>query len=454
MKRIITYVFALSCLSVSGQNVTIPDSAFKNALVADTTINTNGDTEIQVSEATGFNGFINLYNLGISDLTGIEAFTAITGIMVSQNQLSSVDFSNNTALQTLLINSNLLTSLDLSQNTALVHLQCGGNALTSLDLSQNSLLQHLECWENNLTSLDVSNLTVLSYLTVNGNQLTALNVSSNSALTELRCGQNSITTVDISSNQNLWYLECSYMQPALTSLDVSNNPGLTQLWCNNNAITSLDLSANAALTKLSCSTNQLTSIDISGMPNLLECYCYQNQISAFTMGNNAQLTHFVVGTNQIQSLDLSGCPNLVWCMAGGNALTSFNIANGNNAGISIFDATVNPNLVCIKVDDAAWSNTNWQNFKDATATFDANCFVGIEADNGFMSSVDIYPNPAGNELTLTMKQAVPFSIYSMRGILVAEAPANLTQILDVSSLSSGIYVIRFANGSTSKFTKN
>ena len=39
-----------------GQNVNIPDTNFKAFLVGDTAINTNGDTEIQVSEANIFSG--------------------------------------------------------------------------------------------------------------------------------------------------------------------------------------------------------------------------------------------------------------------------------------------------------------------------------------------------------------------------------------------------------------
>lgn len=40
------------------QDVTIPDSIFKSSLVSNTLINTNFDTEIQVSEALAFTGGI------------------------------------------------------------------------------------------------------------------------------------------------------------------------------------------------------------------------------------------------------------------------------------------------------------------------------------------------------------------------------------------------------------
>ena len=47
------------------QNVTIPDANFKAALVANASINTNMDTEIQISEAAAFTGGINVSNSGI-----------------------------------------------------------------------------------------------------------------------------------------------------------------------------------------------------------------------------------------------------------------------------------------------------------------------------------------------------------------------------------------------------
>ena len=107
--------------------VTIPDTNFKAYLVGNTAINTNGDKEIQVSEAAAFNGNIYCPSLNIADLTGIEAFTALTGIQCNDNQLTSLNVSQNTALLSLYCKNNQLTSLDVSQNTALNFLECDGN---------------------------------------------------------------------------------------------------------------------------------------------------------------------------------------------------------------------------------------------------------------------------------------------------------------------------------------
>ena len=77
MKKLLLILIALPMIGF-GQNVYIPDFGFKSSLLGEPLINTNGDTEIQVSEATAFSGGINLGQMGIFDLTGIEAFTALT----------------------------------------------------------------------------------------------------------------------------------------------------------------------------------------------------------------------------------------------------------------------------------------------------------------------------------------------------------------------------------------
>lgn len=50
-KKLLGIALLFSTLSVFGQDVNIPDAIFKAALVADLNINTNSDTEIQMSEA-------------------------------------------------------------------------------------------------------------------------------------------------------------------------------------------------------------------------------------------------------------------------------------------------------------------------------------------------------------------------------------------------------------------
>ena len=169
------------------QIVNIPDAIFKSYLVNNTAINTNGDKEIQVSEASAFKGEIDCSELNISNLTGIEAFTALTSLICGFNQLTSLDVSKNTSLTNLYCEMNQLTSLDVSKNTALTTLWCSLNQLTSLDVSKNTALTTLGYYNNQLKSLDLSKNTALTSLYCGGNQITSLDLSKNTALTHLDC---------------------------------------------------------------------------------------------------------------------------------------------------------------------------------------------------------------------------------------------------------------------------
>ena len=71
MKKLLLILLCLPMIGF-GQNVNIPDANFKAYLVGDNTINTNQDSEIQVSEAAAFTGLIYCPNQNISDLTGNE----------------------------------------------------------------------------------------------------------------------------------------------------------------------------------------------------------------------------------------------------------------------------------------------------------------------------------------------------------------------------------------------
>ena len=159
-------------------------------------------------------------------------------------------------------------------------------------------------------------------LTASINTVTNLNVNF----------QNISDLTGIADFTALTYLDCYYNQ--LTSLDVSNNTALTYLYCSQNQLTNLDVSNNTALVILNCKHNNLTSLDVSGAPALTQLDC------------------------------------------AGNSLASLDVRNGWNTNIPAtdFDATNNPNLYCIDVDDAVWSAANWT-YIDTASSFSNNCVI-------------------------------------------------------------------------------
>ena len=244
-------------------------------------------TSIDVSGSSSANG-------GITNLKGVEYFTALTTLKCAYNLLTSLDVSQNTALTRLECNSNQLTSLDVSQNAVLTTLACDENQLPSLDVSQNPALTELRCSYNLLSSLEVSQNTTLTELGCDRNQLSSLDLSQNTALTKLYCSDNQLTSLDLSQNTALTTLSCGDNQ--LWDLDFSHNTALTELDCWGNQLTSLDLSQNTALTSLGCVSNQLTSLDLSQNTELSALECYGNLLMNLDLSNCTKLTYSLVSS--------------------------------------------------------------------------------------------------------------------------------------------------------------
>jgi len=170
------------------QIVNIPDANFKQSLI-DLGIDLNSDGQIQVSEAQ-IRTSLKLSSKLILSLSGIEAFINLTSLDCSDNQLTILDISKNTALTFLDCFNNKLTTIDVSKNTALTALSCTGNQLTTIDVSKNSALKILSCSSNKLSTIEISKNTALTFLDCSSNQLTTIDVSKNTALTKLKCQYN------------------------------------------------------------------------------------------------------------------------------------------------------------------------------------------------------------------------------------------------------------------------
>ncbi|WP_299007458.1 choice-of-anchor D domain-containing protein [uncultured Tenacibaculum sp.] len=206
--------------ATTGNVVSIPDANFKAALVGNSSINTNGDTEIQVSEAQAFTGEIRVDGLSISDVTGLEAFENISRFNAMNNALTSIDLSQNTAITRLVLRQNNLTALDLSANTALETILIDQNSISSIDLSNHSSLAILDCRDNNISTLLLPTTNSMNHLYLEENQISTLDVSMYPELRTLYVYNNNLTSVDISNNSKLYVLDVRSNN--LTSLNVAN----------------------------------------------------------------------------------------------------------------------------------------------------------------------------------------------------------------------------------------
>ncbi len=401
-KTILLFTVLITAFSIKAhaQNVNIPDSNFKNFLLSKTEINTNEDMEIQVTEANSFSGKINCNNKSITDLTGIEEFINLTKSECYYNNISNLNFAANTNLRyincsysyvnslilpegtnltALYCHNNLITNLDISTSINLDSLNCRENDLESINLSTNTHLSDFSCEYNEINNLDVSNNLELVHLYVNGNNLSSLDISNNTLLIDLGCYSNELTNIDLSNNINLETLSLNFNN--LTNLDVSNNLGLRYLRCKENNLSNLDLTLNTELVILSCQSNNLTCLNIKN-------------------GNNTEFDSFV----------------------------------------GYFNATDNPNLTCIEVDDVLWSEVNMENI-DTTASFSEDCPDCTNAISPINEDVNIniYPNPTNGQVIILGEDFEEVKIFNLCGILIQETKSKE---IDLSKQPKGIYFFK------------
>jgi len=374
-KGLLTLIISATIGIVHAQNVNIPDAIFKAVLVGNTAINTNGDTEIQVSEAAAFGGTIFCASLGISDLTGIEAFTALTVLNCSSNLITSLDVSQNTALISLNCSGDgyvqgQITSLDVSLNTALTEFYCFENQLDSLNISQNSALTTLWCYENQLDSLNVSQNPALTTLWCSNNQLTSLNLNQNTSLGDLNCAFNQLTYLDVANGNNTnmsnFYANNN---PNLFCIDVDDVAWSTNNWTNIGAQTYFSTNCQAPPTTYVPDNNFEAYLEINGMGNgipyddsvftsvidtltyldlsmgagsatgifdltgiedftaLMYLNCSYNGINNPDLSNNLLLEDLIIGYNNMYTLDISANTELKLLECGGSFLDSLDVSN-------------------------------------------------------------------------------------------------------------------------------
>lgn len=433
MKKSLTIFFILTCFCITAQTY-VPDDNFEQALIDlgyDSaplddyvpTANINSITTLDV-------GFKN-----ISNLTGIEDFVALEVFGCYFNNLTDLNLSANTALKVLSCSYNNLTSLNLSDNAALTQLTCNNNNLTSLDVNSNLQLTALLCYDNNIISLDLSTNVLLNDLRCSNNNLELLNVKNgnNTSFSVFNAeGNSNLTCINVDnktySNTN-WtekdatarYSEYCYDSTYVpddifeqTLINLGYDSGALDDYVptiNIKNVTALDLNSKGisdltgiedfiALKELNCSNNILTALDLSKNTLLSDLECSLNQIESLDVSNNKRLKLFSCRNNMISSLNLRSNTSLVALGCRNNNLTVLNVKNGNNTNFIFFEATNNPDLTCIEVDDETYSNLNWPD-KDTTANYNETCYSYIPDDNFEQALIDLgYDSGSPNDYVL------------------------------------------------------
>ena len=337
MKHLLLTLTLLTSFFASAQIVNIPDANFKNALLNyDPPIDTNGDGEIQISEAEAVTEIL-VNGLEINDLSGIESFVNLTILRCGFNNLSSINISNN---------SNLIV------------LSAYYNQLLALDVSQNSALQTLQIQGNLIMEIDLSNLFNLEGLGIGANQLVEINLDNNINLSILTIGDNPIQTINL-----------------------SQNPNITWLSIRNTEISMIDFSSLPNLNTLDISYTPLQTFDLSILPNLSDFSMSGLSWTIVDLSNNPFLSYYEFDNTQLNTLDLSNNTHICHLQGDNNLFLEYiNLKNGNN---EVFGGSCqnpylsllnNPNLQFICVENAQYAAATFTDIPPL-ATFVEDCSI-------------------------------------------------------------------------------
>ena len=141
----------------------VPNIVFENYLESLGYDDTSGDGQVPTDLIKDITE-LDVSGKGISDLTGIEDFTALEKLDVSNNNLISLD-----------VNGLSLKSLSVGENSGLTTLICNNNELRALDLTSNASLTTILANDNNLSFLNLKN--------GNNAAISSINITNNSNLT-------------------------------------------------------------------------------------------------------------------------------------------------------------------------------------------------------------------------------------------------------------------------------
>ncbi|MFW0737496.1 T9SS type A sorting domain-containing protein [Flavobacterium sp. T12S277] len=372
----------------------IPDSNFEDKLIA-LEIDKDGKNGKVATASVSKVTSLDISNSSISDISGIEDFIALTSLNCGYNTISSINVKNNEALLGLNLFENKLTSLDVTKNKKLRDLTFSKNQVSTIDLSQNKDLHFLTCDRNLLNDLDLT---------------------SNTRLRSLYCGNENLTSLDVSNQPDLEWLNCT--DTKISKLDVSYNTKLENLYFNDAQLTTLDLTNNPLLKRINLSRNKLTSLDLSHNPLLELVFLEFNPLTTLNVknGNNK---NFILPSQ-----------------------------TGKNAATAIYTSFLeNKTLSCIQVDDADYSNANWANIKEKSATYSNTCkTLGIDTNN--FEKVTIYPNPTKGEVNIQNASLEKANVYNSLGQLVKSFTLNssdTTNTINLQGLPKGVYYVYLIN---------
>lgn len=391
MKKLWTIALTLNFLNIHGQVIEFTDPILENALISNDEIDLDDNNLIELSEANSFNGELWLSGLGITNLSGLEHFTSLDLLDLSDNNISVTSDVLPLAIRDLNLSGNPIEQIDLSVFTEIEYLNLDRCLLESIDISQNETLQYFWIQENNLAELRLLTNASLRFVEAGRNQLELVELPTDNNLMFLKLPENNLSELDFNEAELLIFLDLhtneftefdgsfapnlrtlSIANNSISNLDISQNPLLDVLFAGQNEIEEIDFENNIEMTTVNISNNPLGSLKVDKMVklghlsaenigiHLLDLrkntllhtlHIPENPINNLFIEGLLNLKSLTVDLNDVNVMDLSEFPELYSLTLNAEELYYLNIANGNNNNFIKMIIEEADALDCITIDE-------------------------------------------------------------------------------------------------------
>ena len=398
----------------------IPDANFEAYLEANNMGNgIANDNLVFTGNISGVTS-LDVYDEGISDMTGIEDFTALEILTAGLNPFSSIDLSGNTALKELSIVHNIpLTSIDVSDLIALESLILTNTRISNIDLSNNTALTLVSLGSTNVVAADFSHNPNLEEVYLgNMSHLETVNLkngNSSNITTFNRFLTNTITCVNVDESA-LNYFNTNFLdedfQPIApfnahcfdtqipddnfeNYLETHNASGVvvpvgdpTSMGngiANDDYVTTANITGVTILNMQNQGITDMTGIDV--FMSLQELRLDENTgLNSIDVSSNTSLTILSLSNTNISSINVSALSNLEELTIASTLITTINISNNTalttldieDLSITSLDLSLHTNLVSLNARNAALTSLDIKNGNNTNiTTFDATGNAGL-----------------------------------------------------------------------------
>ena len=369
-----------------------------------------------------------------------SAVSAIDSISLNPNvwcfACGSISITDLTGLQ----DFSSLRVLDLGANGDL-----GLNGSIESKIPSLPNLEWLNVEASAYDTLDISNLPSLKYVSARkigvvqaqggiSSRLKFLNISNSQNIETINLGKNSgLNISNLLSINSLKTLILDDVSSVSGVIDLSNLNSLEFFDVSNDNINNLLLNNNLNLEHLNCSNNSLTS---------LELY------------NNSEIEYLDCSGNTLVYLDLVNQTNIEHLDCNTSNVICLNLKNGNNLNMSFIDATGNPTLSCVDVDDSLVATAIWipgSNYNFDNYSFSNNCGLPCSGSISNLPTISldkfsIYPNPTKEDINISIENFngnIQTEVYDLIG---NKLQTTSETTVSLEEYTKGIYILKVAYG--------